>query len=133
VRCPDGKIKLFCKGADTVILERLAENQPFTEKTLVHLEDYATEGLRTLCIAARDIPEAEYRQWVTVYDQAAATLNGRGDALDAAAELIEKDLKLDWVLQLAGHSCLLDCEGSSVIACYADLTRHSSDAVCTSG
>lgn len=38
VRCPDGKIKLFCKGADTVILERLTENQPYTEKTLLHLE-----------------------------------------------------------------------------------------------
>lgn len=38
VRCPNGKIKLFCKGADTVILERLSENQPFTEKTLAHLE-----------------------------------------------------------------------------------------------
>ncbi|EIW54583.1 phospholipid-translocating P-type ATPase [Trametes versicolor FP-101664 SS1] len=94
VRCPDGKIKLFCKGADTVILERLSENQPFTEKTLLHLEDYATDGLRTLCIACRDIPEAEYRQWVTVYDQAAATINGRGDALDNAAELIERDMFL---------------------------------------
>ncbi|OCH92040.1 calcium transporting ATPase [Obba rivulosa] len=94
VRCPDGKIKLFCKGADTVILERLSENQPFTEKTLVHLEDYATEGLRTLCIASRDIPETEYRQWVTIYDQAASTINGRGEALDNAAELIEKDMLL---------------------------------------
>jgi phospholipid-transporting ATPase len=38
VRGPDGKIKIFCKGADTVILERLSKNQPYTEKTLVHLE-----------------------------------------------------------------------------------------------
>ena len=38
VRCPDGKIKLLCKGADTVILERLSEDQPYTEKTLLHLE-----------------------------------------------------------------------------------------------
>lgn len=38
VRCPDGKIKLYCKGADTVILERLSDNNPFTEETLVHLE-----------------------------------------------------------------------------------------------
>lgn len=91
---PDGKIKLFCKGADTVILERLSENQPFTEKTLLHLEDYATDGLRTLCIASRDIPDAEYRQWVTIYDQAAATINGRGEALDKAAELIERDMFL---------------------------------------
>ncbi|KAI0799980.1 phospholipid-translocating P-type ATPase [Fomes fomentarius] len=94
VRCPDGKVKLFCKGADTVILERLSENQPYTDKTLVHLEDYATDGLRTLCIASRDIPEAEYRQWSTIYDQAAATINGRGEALDKAAELIERDMFL---------------------------------------
>ncbi|KAI6112036.1 Ca-transporting ATPase [Pisolithus croceorrhizus] len=94
VRTPDGKIKLYCKGADTVILERLGKHQTFTEKTLSHLEDYATEGLRTLCIAYRDVPEAEYRQWSTIYDQAAATLSGRSEALDKAAELIEKDLVL---------------------------------------
>ncbi|SJK97928.1 probable P-type ATPase (amino-phospholipid-translocase) [Armillaria ostoyae] len=94
VRMPNGKIKIYCKGADTVILERLSKNQPYTEKTLAHLEDYATDGLRTLCIAFRDIPEQEYRQWSTIYDQAAATINGRGEALDQAAELIEKDLFL---------------------------------------
>ncbi|KAI0314556.1 calcium transporting ATPase [Amylostereum chailletii] len=92
VRGPDGKIKLYCKGADTVILERLSPNQPYTEKTLMHLEDYATDGLRTLCIACREMSESEYQQWVTIYDQAAATINGRGDALDKAAEIIEKDL-----------------------------------------
>ncbi|EIN08690.1 aminophospholipid-transporting P-type ATPase [Punctularia strigosozonata HHB-11173 SS5] len=94
VRGPDGKIKLYCKGADTVILERLSKDQPYTEKTLQHLEDYATEGLRTLCIAYRDISDAEYRQWAAMYDQAAATINGRGDALDKAAEAIEKDMFL---------------------------------------
>ncbi|KAF9073498.1 calcium transporting ATPase [Rhodocollybia butyracea] len=95
VRMPDGQIKLFTKGADTVILERLSKkNQPYTEKTMAHLEEYATDGLRTLCLASRDIPEQEYRQWSTIYDQAAATINGRGDALDQAAELIEKDLFL---------------------------------------
>ncbi|KAI0060491.1 calcium transporting ATPase [Artomyces pyxidatus] len=94
VRGPDGKIKLYCKGADTVILERLSPNQPYTDKTMMHLEDYATEGLRTLCIAYRDVSEAEYKQWSTLYDQAAATINGRGEALDKAAELIEKDMFL---------------------------------------
>src|SRR4051794_6026045 len=46
VRGPDGRTKLFTKGADTVIYERLAPNQAFAEQTLIHLEDYATEGLR---------------------------------------------------------------------------------------
>ena len=112
VRLPNGKIKLYCKGADTVILERVSKNQPYSERTLVHLEvsisvhsscphllssliqDYATDGLRTLCIASRDIPEAEYQQWSKIYDQAAATIGGRGEALDEAAELIEKDMFL---------------------------------------
>ncbi|KIY61355.1 phospholipid-translocating P-type ATPase [Cylindrobasidium torrendii FP15055 ss-10] len=94
VRMPNGKIKIYCKGADTVILERLGKNQPYTERTLSHLEDYATEGLRTLCIAYRDISDQEYKQWSSIYDQAAATINGRGEALDQAAELIEKDLFL---------------------------------------
>lgn len=94
VRTPNGKIKLYTKGADSVILERLSKNQLYTDKTVTHLEDYATDGLRTLCLAYREISEQEYRQWAAIYDQAAATINGRGDALDQAAELIEKDLFL---------------------------------------
>jgi hypothetical protein len=31
----EGKIKLYCKGTDTVILERLAKSQLFMEKTLL--------------------------------------------------------------------------------------------------
>ncbi|TDL18612.1 calcium transporting ATPase [Rickenella mellea] len=95
IRTPEGKIKLYCKGADTVIMERLSKTQQhYTEKTFSHLEDYATEGLRTLCLAYRDISEAEYREWSAVYDQAVATINGRGEALDTAAEIIEKDMTL---------------------------------------
>jgi len=107
---PNGKIKVYTKGADTVILERLSKNQPYTDKTLAHLEvccltslqlfklisskNYATDGLRTLCLASRDISEEEYQQWSVIYNQAASTINGRGEALDQAAELIEKDLFL---------------------------------------
>ncbi|KAL0073550.1 hypothetical protein F4703DRAFT_1906959 [Phycomyces blakesleeanus] len=94
IRGPDGKIKLYCKGADTVILERLADNNPFVETTLVHLEDYASEGLRTLCIAMREIPEEEYARWSQIYDRAATTLVDRADELDKAAEMIEQNLFL---------------------------------------
>lgn len=94
VRAPNGQIKLYCKGADTVILERCAAHQPYKDATLVHLEEYATEGLRTLCIAVRDIPEEEYKPWAVIYDKAAGTVNGRTEALDKASELIEKNLFL---------------------------------------
>lgn len=36
--------------------------------------------------------EQEYQQWVSVYNEAATTINGRGEALDKAAELIENNL-----------------------------------------
>lgn len=38
VRTPGGKIKLYTKGADSVILERLSKNQVYTDKTIAHLE-----------------------------------------------------------------------------------------------
>ncbi|KAG0088539.1 hypothetical protein BGZ92_006041 [Podila epicladia] len=94
VRGPDRRIKLYCKGADTVILERLGSENEFVDATMQHLEDYATEGLRTLCVAMREIPEQEYQNWVQIYDRAATTIQNRGEELDKAAELIEKNLFL---------------------------------------
>ena len=39
VRMPNGQIKLYTKGADTVIYERLREGQSsLADSTLVHLE-----------------------------------------------------------------------------------------------
>ncbi|EGW31824.1 membrane-spanning Ca-ATPase [Spathaspora passalidarum NRRL Y-27907] len=95
-RCPDGVIRLFCKGADTVILERLSEDepQPFVNSTIRHLEDFAAEGLRTLCIASRIISEEEYESWSATYYEASTSLDDRSDKLDAAAELIETNLFL---------------------------------------
>ena len=87
---------MHCKGADTVILERLGPNQLYTDRTLAHLEEYASSYRGTpdpVMIVYHDVPDAEYRQWSIIYDQAAQTINGRGDALDNAAELmIEKDV-----------------------------------------
>ncbi|KAF8977701.1 hypothetical protein BGZ46_007178 [Entomortierella lignicola] len=94
VRGPDKRIKLYCKGADTVILERLGTENEFVSATMQHLEDYATEGLRTLCLAMREIPENEYQQWSQIYDRAATTIQNRSEELDKAAELIEKNLFL---------------------------------------
>ncbi|KAJ2887653.1 aminophospholipid translocase, partial [Coemansia asiatica] len=95
LRCPDGSIKLYCKGADTVILERLADSTGgCVPATLRHLEEYATEGLRTLCIAMRDISSREYEQWNMQYTRAATTLTNRQQELDRVAELIERDLEL---------------------------------------
>ena len=89
-RCPDGKIRIYCKGADTVILERLSKDNAVVDATLQHLEDYATDGLRTLCLAVREVPEQEYLEWQQVWDKASTTVGGnRADELEKAAEIIE--------------------------------------------
>jgi len=94
-RCPDNVIRCYTKGADTVILERLAQRDDIVEKTLLHLEEYAADGLRTLCLAMREVPEAEFQEWWDIYNTAATTVGGnRADELDKAAELIEHDLTL---------------------------------------
>lgn len=95
-RCPDGQIRCYCKGADTVILERLnPNNNPHTDVTLLHLEEYASEGLRTLCLAMREIPEQEFQEWWKIFDRAQTTVSGnRADELDKAAELLERDFYL---------------------------------------
>ncbi|KUJ19481.1 P-type ATPase-like protein [Mollisia scopiformis] len=94
-RCPDGRIRCYCKGADTVILERLNSDNPHVEATLQHLEEYASEGLRTLCLAMREIPEQEFQEWWQIFDRAQTTVSGnRADELDKAAELLEHDFYL---------------------------------------
>ncbi|ORX65446.1 aminophospholipid translocase [Anaeromyces robustus] len=95
VKCPNGEIKIYCKGADTVIFERLAKNgNIYMDKTIEHLEEYASEGLRTLCLATRTISPEEYETWSKIFDAASTTLVNREEELSKAAELIEKDLFL---------------------------------------
>ncbi len=59
----NGVLKLFCKGADNIIIARLSEdNQPFKDEVLFNLNEFSKKGLRTLCIAMKTIGEEEYKQ-----------------------------------------------------------------------
>ncbi|XP_034652198.1 probable phospholipid-transporting ATPase IA isoform X2 [Drosophila subobscura] len=95
VRTPEGKIKLFCKGADSVIYERLsAHDRQYRDRTLQHLEEFASEGLRTLCLAVADIQPDVYEEWRNTYHKAATALQYRERKLEDAADLIEINLRL---------------------------------------
>lgn len=96
IRMPDGKIMLYTKGADSVIYARLkkGEQHELRRETAEHLELFAREGLRTLCIAEKEISEAEYHAWKKEHDAAAAAIDNREEKMEAAAELIEQDFTL---------------------------------------
>ena len=82
-RNPQGKLKLLCKGADSVIFERLAPKQLFLEKTTAHLDEFALEGLRTLCIAVAELDEVFYEEWQKKFQAASVTLVNRAEAVRA--------------------------------------------------
>ncbi|VIO93685.1 Uncharacterized protein BM_BM10389 [Brugia malayi] len=65
VRCPDRKLKLYIKRADSVIFPRLALNSDkySVNKTAEHLVYFANLGLRTLCMAMCILSEEEYEKW----------------------------------------------------------------------
>ncbi|KAI8908516.1 hypothetical protein EDD86DRAFT_207875 [Gorgonomyces haynaldii] len=94
VRMPDGSLKLMIKGADTVILDRLSKSNNYLDITNNHLAEFASEGLRTLCIAERVISEQEYQQWKQKFDEAATSIDTRQELLSQVAEDIERDLVL---------------------------------------
>lgn len=96
IRMPDDRIVLFCKGADSMIYSRLIPNEQrqLRATTGEHLEMFAREGLRTLCIAKRDISEEEYQEWNRDYDLAANAVAGREEKLEEVSDRIENQLWL---------------------------------------
>jgi phospholipid-translocating ATPase len=94
VRSPEGRLILYCKGADSVIYERLAKDHDPELKAATQrdMEDFANSGLRTLCIAYRYLDEDEYMRWSIVYDAATSAVEDRDEAIDKANEMIEHSL-----------------------------------------
>jgi len=96
IRMPDGKIILFCKGADSIIYSRLkkGEQTELRKTTAEHLEMFAREGLRTLCIAQKELSEDEYQRWNVDHQLAAAAVQDREAKLEEVADRIERELTL---------------------------------------
>ncbi|KAL0113752.1 hypothetical protein PUN28_012700 [Cardiocondyla obscurior] len=91
----DGHLRLYCKGADNVIYERLKkDSEEIMAKTLDHLNKFAGEGLRTLCLSVRDLDESFFNNWKQRHQEAALSQENRDDKLDAIYEEIEKDMSL---------------------------------------
>jgi phospholipid-translocating P-type ATPase (flippase) len=89
-----GQIILYCKGADDVILERIAANSEYGPETREHLHQFASDGLRTLCLAYRVINEEFFQSWLQRFAEASSAIIGREQLLDNVANEIEIDLLL---------------------------------------
>lgn len=91
--CQNGKILLLSKGADEAILPYASPGQQtriFNEA----VEQYSQLGLRTLCLAWRELKEDEYEEWSFMFREACSTLVDREWRIAEVCQRLERDLEV---------------------------------------
>ncbi|XP_064886128.1 phospholipid-transporting ATPase VB isoform X3 [Columba livia] len=106
VRHPLSKeIVVYTKGADSVIMDLLEDSakddisaekrmKRIKEKTQKHLDYYARDGLRTLCIAKKVLNEDDFLKWANFRREAEAAIDNREELLMETAQHLETKLTL---------------------------------------
>uniref|UniRef100_A0A4W5PKQ9 Phospholipid-transporting ATPase n=1 Tax=Hucho hucho TaxID=62062 RepID=A0A4W5PKQ9_9TELE len=98
------QVVVYTKGADSVIMD-LAESPKgaeqsdgrqghIREQTQKHLDNYAREGLRTLCVAKKVLEEEEYEIWLKRHAFAETSIENREELLLESAQRLETNLTL---------------------------------------
>ncbi|CAJ1074205.1 probable phospholipid-transporting ATPase VD isoform X2 [Xyrichtys novacula] len=99
-----GQVVVYTKGADSVIMD-LTETPKgadhaqeiyghIREQTQKHLDSYARDGLRTLCIAKKVLEEEEYEVWLKRQLLAESSIENREELLLESAQRLETHLTL---------------------------------------
>ncbi|RAO66316.1 uncharacterized protein BHQ10_002328 [Talaromyces amestolkiae] len=115
VKFPDGRTCIICKGAESVVMERLrlsiqrtgeqvdhanvgalmdGDGRSDLEKCGLSVTRFANESLRTLLYAYRFLDDTEYEEWKIKWDAATASLDENKDMKEQVAELIETNFEL---------------------------------------
>ncbi|XP_040460796.1 phospholipid-transporting ATPase VB [Falco naumanni] len=99
------EIVVYTKGADSVIMDLLEDSakddiyaekrmKRIKEKTQKHLDCYARDGLRTLCIAKKVLNEDEFQKWANFRREAEAAIDNRDELLMETTQHLETKLTL---------------------------------------
>ncbi|XP_010188347.1 PREDICTED: probable phospholipid-transporting ATPase VB, partial [Mesitornis unicolor] len=99
------EIVVYTKGADSVIMDLLEDPakadisaqkrmKRIKEKTQKHLDCYARDGLRTLCIAKKVLSEDDFQKWANFRREAEAAIDNRDELLLETAQHLETKLTL---------------------------------------
>ncbi|KFP88983.1 putative phospholipid-transporting ATPase VB [Acanthisitta chloris] len=99
------EIVVYTKGADSVIMDLLEDTakgdihaekrmKQIKEKTQKHLDYYARDGLRTLCIAKKVLNEDDFQKWANFRREAEAAIDNREELLMETAQHLETKLTL---------------------------------------
>ncbi|XP_061371073.1 probable phospholipid-transporting ATPase 4 [Gastrolobium bilobum] len=96
VRDEEGSIILMCKGADSIIFDRLSKDGTmYLEATTRHLNEYGETGLRTLALAYKKLDEQEYSDWNNEFQKAKTAVGPDREAmLEQVSDIMERELIL---------------------------------------
>ncbi|KAG6722658.1 hypothetical protein I3842_03G171400 [Carya illinoinensis] len=100
--CRNGRIHLFSKGADEAILPNACSGQK-TRVFIEAVEQYTQLGLRTLCLACRELNEDEYQEWSFLFKEASSTLVDREWRIAEVCQRLEHDLEILGVTAIEDH------------------------------
>eukprot|EP00002_Diphylleia_rotans_P003086 TRINITY_DN12068_c0_g1_i3.p1 TRINITY_DN12068_c0_g1~~TRINITY_DN12068_c0_g1_i3.p1 ORF type:complete len:1169 (+),score=197.15 TRINITY_DN12068_c0_g1_i3:63-3569(+) len=98
VKNENGHYLVFIKGADSSIMKILSEKSRSTADlarfTQMHLDEFSSEGLRTLGIAYAELDSEYAQQWLQKMAVARSSMNNREEQLQAVYSQLEKDVTL---------------------------------------
>lgn len=96
VRDEEGRIMLFCKGADNKIIQRADIDQQSGDfkVMMANLDRFACEGLRTLLVAKRPMSNEEYSRFKADLDAAKKNFTNKDEKVQMVQESIETNLTI---------------------------------------
>ena len=94
-RSMDGRPSFLGDRLGEMVDESKVLDEPTVfEQCFQHINEFATEGLRTLLYAYRYMEEEEYRAWRKIYLDASTSLINRIEKIEEAGALIEQNFEL---------------------------------------
>ena len=96
VKTPDGKIILYCKGADSIIEQRLStkSNNQILKQCKYYVDKFSAQGLRTLFIAMKVMSDKEYTIFEKELNESMMSLEDKDKKVNEVYDKIEKNLYL---------------------------------------
>ena len=104
-RCPDGKIVLMCKGADSVIKELLSSesvNGNVYKSNQATVDTAAVTGLRTLFLAEKELTDSAYNEWNQ------RQIDAKQSMEDREQKVMDVDNSVEVELELTGATAIED-------------------------
>ena len=127
LRDTDGKIRIYIKGADTVMMERFRAGQDaLMAKTENDMRVFAIEGLRCLLIGFAEIEEETYRQWSKQYRDVSSDIHEIDKMKKGMPNRIEElQNELEQGITLLGATAIEDRLQDGVPETIAELAKAS--------